>query len=183
MPRGITLLTAEDLAQMPTTDPRFELVKGKLFEKPPAGAIRGSVTMDIGALLGTHVQANQLGSVFAAGTGFILRRNPDTVRAPDASFVARDRLPMGELPMGFMDLAPDLAVEVVSPSDRETEVLEKVEEWLRGGTRLVWVIYPATRSATVYRSLEEVQDLSENDSLDGNPVIPGFTCNIRDLFS
>ena len=177
------LFTAEELLHLPTTGRRLELVKGELFEMPPAGGRHGNVAMHIGALLWTYVQANELGEVFAAETGFILHRNPDTVRAPDASFVAEDKLPMGDLPAGYMDVVPDLAVEVVSPNDRATEVLDKVEEWHQAGTRLVWVIYPATRSATVYRSMEEVQDLSEADSLDGDHVIPGFTCNIRDLFS
>ena len=177
-----TLLTAEELICLPTAGRRYELVKGELFEMPPAGGRHGSVAMRIGISLGSYVRDNQLGEVFAAETGFILRRNPDTVRAPDASFVSKERLPIGELPAGYMNLAPDLAVEVVSPNDREAEVLDKVEEWLRAGTRLVWVIHPATRSAKVYRSLEEVQDLSEDDSLDGNQVIPGFTCKILDLF-
>ena len=137
-----TLLTAEELICLPTADRRYELVKGELFEMPPAGGRHGSVAMRIGSLLDTHVLANQSGYVFAAETGFILRRDPDTVRAPDASFVAKDRLPMGELPTGYVDVAPDLAVEVVSPSDRETEVLDKVEEWLQAGSRLVWVLYP-----------------------------------------
>jgi len=105
------------------------------------------------------------------------------VRAPDASFVAKDRIPPGELPQGYIELSPDLAVEVVSPSDRNPEVRDKVEEWLRAGTRLVWVIYPATRSVTVYRSLDDFENLSEEDNLDGGQVIPGFSCQIRELFS
>ena len=178
-----TLITAEELFRLSTTGCRYELVKGELFEMPPAGARHGSVAMRIGVLLGACVQANQLGYVFAAETGFILRRDPDTVRAPDASFVATDRFPAGELPIGFPELAPDLAVEVLSPSDTAREVEDKVEDWLQAGTRLVWVIDPATRSARVYRSLEELQELSEDDSLDGGDVLPGFACNIRELFS
>ena len=147
------------MLQLPTTGHRLELVKGKLFELPPAGARHGSVAMRIGILLGAHVQANQLGEVFAAETGFILSRDPDTVRAPDASFVAINRLPMRELPAGFLEVAPDLAVEVLSPSDRHLEVLDKVEEWLRAGTRLIWIIDPGTHSATVYRSLEDCEEL------------------------
>ena len=178
------LFTAEELLHLPTTGRRLELVKGKVYEMSPAGGRHGSVAMRLGTSLSPYVRINELGEVFAAETGFILRRDPDTVRAPDVSFVAKDRLPMGELPAGYMDVVPDLAVEVVvSPSDRESEVLDKVEEWLQAGTRRFWFIRPETRSATVYSSLEEVQDLSEADSLDGAQVIPGFTCNIRDLFS
>jgi Uma2 family endonuclease len=178
-----TLFTAEELLHLPTNGRRLELVKGKVYEMPPAGARHGDVAMEIGARLRTHVRARQLGRVFAAETGFILRRNPDTVRAPDASFVASERLPAGGLPAGFLELAPDLAVEVVSPSDTGREVREKVADWLRAGTRLVWVINPATRSATVYRSVDDFQELSEDESLDGGGVLPGFTCQLGELFS
>ena len=177
-----TLLTADELLRLSTTGGRYELVKGELFETPFAGGQHGSTTMRAGTLLGTYVRDNDLGTVYAAGTGFILHRNPDTVWAPDASFVSKDKLPMGELPRGYVDVVPDLAVEVVSPSDRQGEVLDKVEEWLRAGTKLVWVIYPATRSATVHQSLGEHYDLTEADTLDGGQVVPGFTCNIQELW-
>ena len=103
--------------------------------------------------------------VFAAETGFILRRNPDTVRAPDASFVSAGRLPPGDLPGGFLEIAPDLAVEVVSPGDTAREVQEKVEDWLRSETHLVWAVYPATRSVTIHRTLENPKDLFESDTV------------------
>lgn len=177
-----TLWTAEELFRLSTTGRRYELVKGELFEMPPAGGRHGNVAIQIGGVLNAYVKGNQLGAVFAAETGFILRRNPDTVRAPDASFVSKERLPARELPIGFMDMAPDLAVEVVSPGDTAREVREKVEEWLGAGTRLVWIIYPSARSVTVYQSPEDFQELSERDSLDGGQVVPGFTCRIRDLF-
>src|SRR5918999_4421837 len=151
-----TLLTAEELFRLSSTGRRYELVKGELFEMPPAGGRHGSVAMRLGILLCGHVRASQLGEVFAAETGFILRRSPDTVRALDASFVSKERLPAGELPVGFLETAPDLAVEVVSPGDSAREVREKVEDWLRAGTRLVWTI-PATRSVIVYRSLDDFQ--------------------------
>jgi Uma2 family endonuclease len=177
------LFTAAELFQLSIPGRRLELVKGELFEMAPAGGRHGSVAMTVGILLGAHVRANRLGRVFAAETGFILRLNPDTVRAPDAAFVAMHRLPGGEPPIGFVDLAPDLAVEVLSPSDRPGEVAEKVADWLRAGTRLVWVIDPATRSATVYRSLDDVQELSVADRLDGEQVVPGFSCALAEVFA
>ena len=177
-----TMLTAEELLHLPTAG-RLELVRGELYEMPPAGARHGDIASEIGALLRGHVKAHQLGRVFAAETGFIVQRDPDTVRAPDASFVAMNRLPPGELPIGFLELAPDLAVEVVSPGDTTREVLEKVEDWLRAGTRLVWVVYPATRTVTVHRSLEDVSELSGSDMLDGQGVVPGFSCQVRNLFA
>ena len=178
-----TLLNAEELLRLSSTGRRYELVKGELFEMPPAGGRHGGVAMRVGALLDAHVSTSQLGRVFAAETGFILRRNPDTVRAPDASFVAGDRLPEGELPVGYLELAPDLAVEVASPSDTTREIQEKVADWLRAGTRMVWVIYPATNSATVHRSLDRSEELPGDGSLQGEDVVPGFACNLSELFA
>ena len=178
-----TLMTADALLRLSVPGRRHELVKGELLEMPPAGGLHGSVAMRVGISLGAYVRDNDLGETFAAETGFILSRNPDTVRAPDASFVSKDRLPIGDLPGGYIDLAPDLAVEVVSPNDREGEVLSKAEAWLQAGTRLVWVIDPATRSATVYKAPGELDHLSENDRLDGGEVVPGFSCNLKDLWN
>lgn len=177
------LFTAEELLHLPATGRRLELVKGRVYEMPPPGARHGSVAMRIGSLLNTYVLGNLLGRVFAAETGFILRRNPDTVRAPDASFVARDRLPEGELPVGYLEMAPDLAVEVASPSDTAREIQEKVAGWLQAGTRLVWVIYPATRSAAVHWTLDRFEELSEEGTLLGEDVIPDFACDLSELFS
>ena len=176
------LFTAEELLCLPTTGRRLELVKGKVYEMAPAGGPHGYVAMNIGILLGVHVRADGLGRVFAAETGFILHRDPDTVRAPDAAFISYDRLGEEAIPDGYLAVAPDLVVEVVSPSDTRREVREKVEEWLRAGVRLVWVIYPVTRSADVYRSLDYVSHLSEDDVLDGEDVVPGFACRLGELF-
>ena len=168
---------------MPTAGRRLELVKGKVYEMPPAGGRHGSVAMRIGFVLTGYVRAHNLGETFAAETGFILHRDPDTVRAPDAAFVAAGRFPEGELPTGYLDVVPDLVVEVTSPNDRAREISDKVEGWLAAGVRLVWVINPATRSAAVYRSLEDSERLSPEDSLDGGDVIPGFSTELRELFS
>lgn len=176
-------LTAEELLRLSTTGRRYELVKGELFEMPLAGGRHGSVAMQIGTALGSYVWANELGEVFAPGTGFIVRRDPDTVRAPDAAFVAKERLPRGELPHGYLEMVPDLAVEVVSPGDSAREVREKVADWMGAGVRLLWAIDPAARSVTVYRSTDDFDVLSEDDTLDGGLVIPGFSANINDLFS
>ena len=121
-------------------------------------------------------------TVFAAETGFVLQRGPDTVRAPDVSFVSKERMTTDEIPAGFLEMAPDLAVEVVSPSETAPKVQSKVEDWLRAGTRLVWVVYPDKRSLTVYRSLNEVEVLSESGTLDGTPVYPEFSVPVRNLF-
>ena len=160
----------------------LELVKGKLYEMAPAGGRHGRVAMRIGTLLNAYVESTGLGQVFAAETGFILQRNPDTVRAPDAAFVAQGRMPPGETPDGYLALAPDLAVEVISPTDRPRDIREKVADWLNAGTRLVWVIYPSSRTTTVHRPPGTVEELEEADTLDGADVVPGFTCVLGELF-
>jgi len=124
-----------------------------------------------------------LGIVFAAETGFLLTRQPDTVRAPDIAFIAQQRVPKTGVWQGFIPLAPDLAVEVVSPSDRVYEVDEKVQDWLDNGTRLVWVVNPRTRTVTVNRAGSQPKILTASDELTGDDVVPGFTCPVREIFA
>ena len=120
------------------------------------------------------MRASGLGVAFAAETGFTLERNPDTVRAPDAGFVHRDRVP-SPLPRGYAEFAPDLAVEVLSPDDRPGEVLAKIGDWLRAGTRLVWIVDPIRRTARVYRADGTESFATIDGSLDGEDVLPGFS--------
>ena len=178
-----TLFTAEELERLPSNGKRLELVRGKVHEMAPAGGRHGSAAMNIGTFLNVHVRTNNLGRVFAAETGFIVGRNPDTVRAPDSAFVSLGRLDSDEIPEGFLELVPDLVVEVVSPSDTVRQVREKVNDWLNAGVRLVWVIYPSTVTANVFRSPEDFSVLAENDFLNGKDVVPGFSCRVGDLFA
>src|SRR5574341_708528 len=122
------LMTAEELLELPDTGYWHELIEGKLIKMPPGGAQHGLVAMNLGHRLKSHVDCRQLGAVFAAETGFILRRDPDTVRAPDVAFIARERLPEGELPTTYLQMTPDLLAEVVSPNDSTREVQEKVQD-------------------------------------------------------
>ena len=176
------LFTAEELLCLPTVGRRLELVKGKVYEMAPAGGRHGGVGMNAGTDLNVHVRTNQLGRVFAAETGFIIRRDPDTVLAPDVAFISRERMVPEDVPDSFVEMVPDLVVEVVSPGDTRREVREKVEDWLGAGVRLVWVLYPATQTAMVYRSQGDVLDLTEHESLNGEDVVPGFSCRLSDLF-
>jgi Uma2 family endonuclease len=170
-------MTAEDLLRLNIHDKRTELVRGKLVVREPAGFVHGVVAVRIARKLGDFVDAAQLGLVFAAETGFTLERNPDTVRAPDTGFVHRDRLP-DPLPRGYAEFAPDLAVEVLSPDDRPGEVLAKVADWLRAGTRLVWIVDPIRRTARVYRADGTESFATVDDSLDGEDVLPGFSLEL-----
>ena len=127
------------------------------------------------------MRAHGLGRV-VGGPGFRIARDPDTVRAPDVAFIAAGRIPEGESPVAYPDLAPDLVVEVVSPGDRAGEIRKKVADWLAAGTRVVLVLYPRTRSAVVHRPGVQPETLGPDDELDGADVLPGFHCPVHDLF-
>jgi Uma2 family endonuclease len=176
-----TLLTGDDLYRIVSDGSRYELLEGELFPMTPVGMEHGGIVGTILELLRRHVRAGNVGLV-GAEIGFRLTRNPDTVRAPDVAFVARERLPKEGVPKKFADFAPDLAVEVLSPEDTASEILRKVEEYLAAGTRLVWVVDPATRTVTVYRSLHDVKVLTESEELDGGDVLPGFKTTVAELF-
>jgi Uma2 family endonuclease len=148
----------------------------------PTGGKHGKVTARLGRLLDEYVEAHDLGIVCGAETGFILQRTPDVVRAPDVSFVAKDRIPATGEPETYWPFAPDLAVEVVSPSDRFDEIQAKVGAYFSAGTRLVWVVHPGSRTVFVYRSLHQVHALGETDELSGENVLPGFTCRVSRCF-
>jgi Uma2 family endonuclease len=178
-----TLMTADELWRMPDDGYRYELIAGELKQMPPTGFLHGTVAMDCGSLLREYVKKYDLGVVCAAETGFRLRQNPDTVRAPDAAFVTKERVLAQGKTEKFWPGAPDLAVEVVSPSDRFDEVVEKVQEWLAAGTRLVWVALPRTKTVMVYRSNGQVQVLQEDDELSGEEVLPGFVCRVKEIFA
>jgi Uma2 family endonuclease len=169
------LMTADELLHVHLANKRVELVRGVLVVREPAGGRHGSVAMNLAIRLGVHIERAALGQLFAAETGFTLARGPDTVRAPDIAFVRRERLPEPP-PTGFPDLAPDLVVEVLSPGDRPGEVLAKVADWLSAGCRLVWVVDPERRQARVYRHDGSETLVSPDEALEGEDVVPGFSC-------
>ncbi len=177
------LITAEEFARMPNPPDgsRQELVQGVIITMPPPGARHGASCSRINRRLANHVEDNNLGTVFANDTGFLLEREPDTVRGPDLSFWSRERLP--EVPTGYIDVPPDLAVEVVSPGDFYARVQRKVNQYLDKGVRLIWVVDPEDRSVTVLRAGEKAKVLSENETLTGEDVLPGFRCRVGDLFA
>jgi Uma2 family endonuclease len=174
-------ITAQELSQLPPGS-RYALVRGELRTMPPAGGEHGGIAMHVGASLYQAVTTQNLGHVFAAETGFLLATNPDTVLAPDAAFVRSERLPQLADVAGFIPGAPDLAVEVISPSDTYNEVEEKVALWLQHGTRMVVTVNPRRRRVTVYRPDRPVRFLSEQDTLSGDDVVPGWSIPVRDLF-
>lgn len=177
-----TLITAEELIKMGDMK-RWELVKGELIQMAPAGYGHGRISSRICKLLETFAEEKSLGVVCAAETGFITSRNPDTVRAPDAMFISHQRLSNDIDPDHFLSIPPDLAVEVISPSERWSEIEEKVEEYIKAGVRLIWLIDPRTRTVHVHRPPNQVRILKEDDTLTGEDVLLGFAVPIRDLLT
>lgn len=181
------LYTAEDLwglSHLPENEnKRLQLIEGEIYEMPPAGGEHGGITLDLGSQIRAYVKAHDLGYTTAAETGYILFKNPNgkhTVVGADVGFVSKARLPEG-LPKGYVPLAPDLAVEVVSPGDSADDIDQKVVLYLRYGTRLVWVFYPKTRTVIAHTP-DGIQRLDVSDTLDGGDVLPGFRLAVRDVF-
>jgi Uma2 family endonuclease len=175
-------ITAEQLLRTPRDGFRYELVAGELKKMSPAGSEHGAIVMNLAYALRKHVVEMELGIVFGAETGFLLSRNPDTVRAPDIAYVRKERIPSEGLPRTFWPGAPDLAVEVVSPSDTVSEIDEKIEAWLSAGCLAVWIVDPRLQTVTVHRSVTDIHTLTVKDALDGGQVVPGFQCPVRDVF-
>ena len=176
-------MTAEELFDLPDDGGRSELVEGELVPRTPTGGRHGALAVRIGRLLDEYVEAHDLGVCCGAETGFILKRDPDTVRAPDAAVVVASRIPETGIPAAYWPFAPDLAVEVVSPSDRLPDVHVKIAEYFAAGTRLVWLVEPETRMVHVYRSPQEVEVVGTDEDLEGGDVLPGFRCPVRRLFA
>lgn len=164
-------------------DQRLELVEGELVIMSPAGGAHGAVALRWGASLLAFVEAHDLGYVTAAETGFILHRSADgkdVVRAPDAAFIAKERLPDG-LPEGFVPLAPDLAVEVVPPTDTAEDIQAKIADYLKYGVRLIWFGYPRSKTVIVQTAAGAIIKRI-GDVLDGGDVLPGFSLPVSAIF-
>lgn len=178
--RAPALQTAEDLLHFREPGKTAELVRGVLVVREPPSTHHGRCANRLAYRVTQFVERDALGEVFAQDTGFQIARDPDTVRAPDVAFVSRQRLAQIS-DDGYADLAPDWVAEILSPSDRPGEVLEKVGQWLDAGVRLVWVLDPARRAARVYRADGTVSLLGSEDDLDGEDVFPGYRVPLTDI--
>jgi Uma2 family endonuclease len=174
------LATEEDLLAMPNDGQKYELVDGEI-RVSPAGDRHSVIALELASRLLAFVKEHQLGHVMGADAGF--RLPSKNVRSPDVSFVASGRFPGDKPPADFGNVAPDLAVEVLSPHDRARHVLDKVGEYIEAGVRLIWVIDPGHQRAVIYRSLSDVRELGPEGILDGEDVLPGFRCALRDVLS
>ena len=177
------LMTAEEFAMIPDCDDaRLELVNGEVIELPPNPMpSHGSTQMNAGLALGGFARPRRLGAAFTE-TGFLISRNPDTVRMPDVAFVSVERIPEGGLGSGYFPFAPDIAVEVVSRSDTPSAARARAMMWLDSGSALVWTLVTESRSATVYRADGTITTLGEDDILDAAPVLDGFFVKVSEFF-
>lgn len=176
------LMTAEDLFRMGEETDRLELIRGELQRMPPAGGEHGEIGVELTGHLWLHVREHRLGRTYSADTGFILERDPDTVLAPDVAFIRTERLPAKADRVGFLPVPPDLAVEVISPSERRGAIATKAGLYLSAGVRLLWLVRPRTRTIEVHRADGSHQTLHTGDALDGEDVVPGFHLPVAELF-
>jgi len=175
-------MSADELLALPDDNRRHELVAGLDVSEPPASFRHGDIAAEVFTRLSEYVRPRDLGRVVSTETGFLLARNPDTVRAPDVAFVSRSSIERAGAVRGYFPGAPDLAVEVLSPSERPADVHAKIGDYLAAGSRLVWVIDPASRQVRVHRSLLQPSILDETAMLVGDEVLPGFSVRVGRLF-
>lgn len=176
-------MTVAEFEVYPFPDGKVELVRGEPRVMSPAGGGHGVVQGNLSRLLLPFVHEHRLGRVFNDGVGFELIALPRTVRNPDLSFVRSDRLPPGGIRRrGFLKMAPDLAVEVLSPDESAAELQEKIDDYQASGTPLIWVIDPDRCTVRVLELYAPERVLGANQTLDGGDVIPGFTCPVSELF-
>ena len=179
-----TLLTAEDLLRLDAQGVRGELVRGVFCEMTPAGDAHSVIAFRLGLAVGKFVEENRLGTAFAADYGIQLEHDPDTVRAPDFAFTSYQRRPRGSATEKYGQWVPELVAEVVSPSDRRSDVDAKARMWVSYGVLLVWVVFPKARTVEVYRAdVDTAETLTEADSLDGGSVLLGFAYPLSSLFA
>lgn len=174
-------MTAEQLERVQIPGKSTELLRGVLVVREPPGTYHGKIAGRLITRVGGFVEAHRLGEVFGQDTGFKIAANPDTVRAPDLAFIARDRVSQIAL-RGYASVAPDLVAEILSPDDRPGEVSAKVEEWLSAGVRLAWVLDPERRIGYVHRPDGSRSMVHADGALDGESVLPAFRCELKDLF-
>ncbi len=176
------LLTADDLLELYSRGIKGELIRGVLIKKVPTFGKHGEVVMRFGIGIGNHVLPLGLGRIFGSDTGVRLERDPDTVPEPDVGFISAEKMPLEIEANSYFEVVPELVVEVSSPSDTRREVEEKARMWLSFGVLLVWVAHPDNRTVDVYRPDTQTVTLTEDDTLDGDSILPGFTMPVRQVF-
>jgi Uma2 family endonuclease len=174
------LYTVRELEESPP-EGAWELIDGELTPVNPVSLRSTVIAHRVGRIVGNYVDEHDLGLVTGADGGYVLFPNRETLRAPDVGFIRKDRIPPEEEHSHFPRLAPDLAVEVLSPSDRLADALSKISMYLEAGVRAIWLIDPIARTVTVFAPTDRMTILSDDDELDGGDVLPGFRIRVADL--
>jgi Uma2 family endonuclease len=183
VPRPGRAWTIADLNALSDDENHYELVRGDLLMMTPGSPIHGRYATRLATALFNHVDERDLGEVYTAEPGFILHSGPEpVVRAPDIAFVRKERIPPTSEQEGFWSLAPDLIVEIVSPSESANCLQEKVNDYLVAGTQLIWLVYPATKTIVEYQASGFVKQLFAEELLVGGELIPGFSYPLKKLF-
>jgi Uma2 family endonuclease len=180
-PPETKLITGEELLAMGDIGP-CDLIDGRIVKMSPTGGEHGNLEFDLGRLLGNFVADRKLGWVLGGEVGIYIRRNPDRVRGADVAFISKQRLPHRP-PTGFLEVVPELVVEVISPNDVWEEVRQKLEDYFSIGVDRVWVVEPKNHTVLVYRSATEATRLSEEDTLKGEGALAGFELSVKSLFA
>ncbi len=175
------LKTVEELLQIAHLG-RMELVKGRIVQTAPTGGEHGKYELTIGGILKRFVKNHGLGEVLSGEVGIIVARNPDTVRGADVCFISRERYGRLSNPAAYLDVTPELVVEVLSPNDSWINVTGKLREYFAAGVQLVWVADPETRIVHAYRSVTDVREFQQDRDLPGDDVLPGFSVRVAELF-
>ncbi|MEO6810028.1 MAG: Uma2 family endonuclease [Isosphaeraceae bacterium] len=177
------LITAEEFLDMDLGEGFHELVRGEVIEVPPPKHPHGRVCMKIGYRLEFYGRESGYGYVLSNDTAVVTERGPDTVRGADLMFYSKARLPESRLDDSALDIVPDLVVEVVSPGNRASEIRSKIHEYLNAGVFMVWIAYPQRRTLVIYRRDDPIPiTLTEADTLDNLPELPGFRCPVAEFF-
>ncbi len=175
------LYTATELLALPSDGKRYELIEGQLIDMAPTGAPHGLLSAEFAYLLRTFTREHDSGQVYGAETGFRLAENPDTVLGVDAAFISKARLKPDQ--KGYIEGAPDLAVEIASPGNTKTELHDKVKLYFQAGAQLVWIVYPHSRAIYVYTTPHDIKVLEQNETLTGDNVLPGFAVKVSEIFA
>ena len=176
------LVTAEELLEMDSRDIKGELIRGVFCERMSEGMEHGEITILLASGMINFVRPRRLGRVIGGDSGVFLEKGPDTVRDPDLAYISADKLPLDVRVKGYLEVIPDLVTEIISPSDRPAQIHDKTRMWLSYGVRIVWEVYPERREVWVHRLGHPYTVLGEDDTLDGDDVIPGFSIPVRDIF-
>ncbi len=175
------LITGEELAQLTGVGP-CELIDGRIVPMSPTSVAHAIIEIRIAAALENFVSTRKIGKVLVGEAGLYTKRNPDRVRAADALFISNARYQERQKTHGYLDVAPELIVEILSPDDTMMEMMQKLDEYFSIGVELVWVIHPEAQTVFAYRSLTDVREFKENDLLPGDTILPGFTKLVKELF-